>query len=72
MELNGFFKQIVIKIDFINRCNNEMNEFRGLVNEGMTCYLNSLLQTMFFIKAIRNAIFKIPTINESENEKDKS
>jgi len=25
---------------------------------------------MFFIKAFRNAIFQIPTMNESEDEKD--
>ena len=60
----------MIKIDIENIVENKNNDFRGLVNEGMTCYLNSLLQTMFFIKAFRNAIFQIPTINESQDEKD--
>jgi len=36
----------------------------------MTCYLNSLLQTIFFIKVFRNAICLFETINESQNEKD--
>ena len=32
----------------------------GLVNEGTTCYVNSLLQTLFILKAFRRAIFKMP------------
>ena len=34
------------------------------MNEGTTCYLNSLLQTLFMIKQFRNAIFSVPTIAE--------
>ena len=36
--------------------------FKGLMNEGQTCYLNSLFQTLFFIRAFRNAVYKIPTL----------
>jgi ubiquitin carboxyl-terminal hydrolase 7 len=36
--------------------------YKGLFNEGTTCYLNSLLQTLFFIKPFRESIFKMPTI----------
>jgi ubiquitin C-terminal hydrolase len=36
----------------------------------MTCYLNSLLQTIFFIKNFRIAILLFATINVSQNEKD--
>lgn len=37
--------------------------YKGLKNEGTTCYLNSLVQTLFFIRAFRNAVYKMPTIN---------
>lgn len=30
----------------------------GLVNQAMTCYLNSLLQTLFMTPEFRNAIYK--------------
>lgn len=30
----------------------------GLVNQGSTCYLNSLIQSLFFTKAFRRAIFQ--------------
>jgi ubiquitin C-terminal hydrolase len=36
-------------------------EFRGLVNEGTTCYMNSLLQTMYILKGFRRAIFDMDT-----------
>ena len=35
--------------------------FRGLVNEGTTCYINSLIQTLFFITEFRNAVYKMPS-----------
>ena len=36
------------------------NEVAGLVNNGMTCYMNSYLQTIFHLKAIPKYIFKFP------------
>jgi len=33
--------------------------FCGLVNEGQTCYVNSLLQTLFILKKFRQRIFSI-------------
>ena len=36
-------------------------EYNGLVNEGTTCYLNSLIQTLFFIRSFRSAIYRMPT-----------
>lgn len=30
----------------------------GLVNQAMTCYLNSLLQTLFMTPEFRNALYK--------------
>ena len=36
-------------------------EFAGLVNNGMTCYMNSLLQTLFHIKEIPSRVFEFNT-----------
>jgi len=30
----------------------------GLVNQAMTCYLNSLLQTLFMTPEFRNAVYR--------------
>ena len=35
--------------------------FKGLVNEGTTCYINSLIQTLFFIREFRQAVYKMPS-----------
>lgn len=40
----------------------------GLINEGTTCYMNSLLQTLFLITSYRKAIYSIP-ISDSEEGK---
>ena len=32
--------------------------YRGLVNQAMTCYLNSLLQSLFMTPEFRNAIYR--------------
>ena len=38
----------------------------GLKNQGATCYLNSLLQSLYFTTAFRKAVYQIPTdIEES-------
>lgn len=39
-----------------------VNQFKGLMNEGTTCYLNSVIQALFFIRPFRNAVYKMPTI----------
>lgn len=39
----------------------------GLVNQAMTCYLNSLLQALFMTPEFRNAMYKWEYKN---NEKD--
>ena len=35
--------------------------YNGLVNQGATCYLNSLLQSLFHIGAFRRAVYQLPT-----------
>ncbi|KAF9887303.1 hypothetical protein FE257_010298 [Aspergillus nanangensis] len=42
----------------------------GLKNQGATCYLNSLLQSLYFTNAFRKAVYQIPT--ETEAKKDNS
>lgn len=36
----------------------------GLRNQGATCYLNSLLQSLYFTNAFRKAVYQIPTETE--------
>ncbi|MCJ1310532.1 hypothetical protein MMC25_004196 [Agyrium rufum] len=38
----------------------------GLKNQGATCYLNSLLQSLFFTNAFRKAVYQIPTEDEAD------
>lgn len=35
--------------------------FVGLKNQGATCYMNSLLQTLYFTNELRKAVYKMPT-----------
>lgn len=37
----------------------------GLKNQGATCYLNSLLQSLYFTNAFRKAVYQIPTEGEA-------
>jgi ubiquitin C-terminal hydrolase len=45
----------------------QTDEYQGLVNEGTTCYMNSLLQTLFILGAFRNVVYKMPSDNEIVN-----
>lgn len=69
MRQSGQNKQIIIEILFqiLDPVEKE-NPYKGLVNEGTTCYLNSLIQTLFFIRAFRNAIYQMPTLNNNDDE----
>ncbi|KAI9269716.1 cysteine proteinase [Helicostylum pulchrum] len=40
----------------------------GLYNQGATCYMNSLFQSLFFTNLYRKVIFEIPTENDDPNK----
>ena len=42
----------------------------GLINQAMTCYLNSLLQTLYMTPEFRNAIYRWKYINNDAEEDD--
>jgi len=39
----------------------------GLKNQGATCYLNSLLQSLYFTNAFRKAVYQIPTSDDESS-----
>ncbi|XP_067645326.1 ubiquitin carboxyl-terminal hydrolase 47 isoform X2 [Eurosta solidaginis] len=47
-------------------CTSTANGYVGLVNQAMTCYLNSLLQALFMTPEFRNALYRWEA--DSENE----
>ncbi|KAK3359743.1 hypothetical protein B0T25DRAFT_533748 [Lasiosphaeria hispida] len=50
--------------NFNNYDSKKETGYVGLKNQGATCYLNSLLQSLYFTNAFRKAIYKIPTEEE--------
>jgi ubiquitin carboxyl-terminal hydrolase 7 len=59
----GYSEHIFIELEIQHQlCKvSEEQEYKGLINEGMTCYLNSLIQTLFFLRAFRNAVYQMPS-----------
>ena len=54
-----------------NENNNEKTKYIGLKNQGATCYLNSLIQTLFMTPEFRYEILKWnynPSINGEEKD----
>ncbi|KAM7208755.1 hypothetical protein V8F20_000918 [Naviculisporaceae sp. PSN 640] len=50
--------------NFNNYDSKKETGYVGLKNQGATCYLNSLLQSLYFTNAFRKAIYQIPTENQ--------
>ncbi|UQC82690.1 ubiquitin carboxyl-terminal hydrolase [Colletotrichum lupini] len=50
--------------NFNNYDSKKETGYVGLRNQGATCYLNSLLQSLYFTNAFRKAIYEIPTDHE--------
>jgi len=42
--------------------------FVGLKNQGATCYMNSLLQSLYFISKFRKAVYQMPTEGEDSTK----
>ncbi|KAH6696852.1 ubiquitin carboxyl-terminal hydrolase [Plectosphaerella plurivora] len=47
--------------NFVNYDSKKETGHVGLKNQGATCYLNSLLQSLYFTNAFRKAVYSIPT-----------
>lgn len=54
--------------NFLNYDSKKETGFVGFKNQGATCYLNSLLQSYFFTKSFRKAVYQIPTEGEDPND----
>lgn len=54
--------------NFINYDSKRETGFVGLKNQGATCYMNSLLQSLFFTNYFRRAVYQIPTENDIPSE----
>lgn len=60
--------------DFVSAANSEKETYRnggprgyvGLVNQAMTCYLNSLLQALYMTPEFRNALYRWEFDNDNE------
>lgn len=42
--------------------------FVGLKNQGATCYMNSLLQTLYFTNKLRKAVYQMPTESDDSSK----
>ncbi|KAF9430947.1 hypothetical protein BGZ94_001693 [Podila epigama] len=54
--------------NFNNYDSKTMTGFVGLKNQGATCYMNSLLQSLFFTNYFRKAVFEIPTEDDEPSK----
>ncbi|KAI3951352.1 hypothetical protein MKW92_031050 [Papaver armeniacum] len=53
--------EVKINEDYWNYDSRKETGFVGLTNQGATCYLNSLLQTLYHIPYFRKAVYNMPT-----------
>ncbi|KAJ8563428.1 hypothetical protein K7X08_031880 [Anisodus acutangulus] len=48
-------------VDYLSYDSKKVTGFVGLKNQGATCYMNSLLQTLYHIPYFRKAVYHMPT-----------
>ncbi|KEG10913.1 ubiquitin hydrolase [Trypanosoma grayi] len=58
------------RISFTDGGNKSKTKYNGLLNQGATCYLNSLLQALFHISEFRLTIYQMPTLEEAKGSDD--
>lgn len=54
--------------NFVNYDSKKETGFVGLKNQGATCYMNSLLQSLFCTRYFRRAVYQIPTEDDIPSE----
>lgn len=50
--------------NFVNYDSKKVTGRVGLQNQGATCYMNSLFQSLYFTNSFRKAVYQIPTEND--------
>lgn len=53
--------------NLINYDSRKETGYVGIRNQGATCYMNSLIQSLYFTNVFRKAVYKIPTEKEDPN-----
>lgn len=56
---NLFIEGLIESKVNMDRLKNRMHITAGMKNEGTTCYINALLQTLFIIAPLRKAVFSM-------------
>ncbi|KAJ9060895.1 ubiquitin-specific protease ubp15 [Entomophthora muscae] len=51
--------------NFVNYDSKKQTGYVGLLNQGATCYMNSLLQSLYFTNYFRKAVYQIPTKDDT-------
>ncbi|KAK5166488.1 ubiquitin-specific protease ubp15 [Saxophila tyrrhenica] len=58
--------------NFVNYDSKKETGMVGLRNQGATCYLNSLLQSLYLTGAFRKAVYQIPTATDQDRQNSTS